>query len=205
LEITIRPSMPADADGAVPHVYSSGPYSFDYVFGTQRTTALEFLKFAFTKQNGEFSYCQHVSVIAGDSIIGSGAVLSPQQGWTHSLHAVGQILAHYGPIAGAQIIARGLAIERVIRPAAGDLWIIAHLGIDPRFQGAGVGGRLITHLIDSIRQRGGRRVGLDVAVINPRAEALYKRLGFTVTGTPKSTLSNQFGSVPNFHRMELEL
>jgi ribosomal protein S18 acetylase RimI-like enzyme len=44
-----------------------------------------------------------------------------------------------------------------------------------------------------------------VAVINPRAEALYKRVGFEVTEIRESNLSNQYGTVPSMHRMEMAI
>ena len=79
------------------------------------------------------------------------------------------------------------------------------LAVAPECRGQGIGVQLIEHLIDLIRGRGGKRVGLDVALINPRAEALYQRIGFEVTGNTKSTLSNAFGTVPDFHRMERDV
>ncbi len=205
MNIEIRPSRPEDADSAVPHIYSSGPYSFDYVFATQTTTAVDFLRYGFSKRAGEFGYRDHVSVIKDGQIIGCGAVFAPQDSLSYTLNAVRQILGHYGPFFGIGVIRRGLAIERLVQPAKKDLWIIAHLGIDPEFQGQGIGYRLIEHLLASIRRRGGRRVGLDVALINPRAEELYNRIGFEITAERKSTLSNQYGVVPDFHRMELRL
>ena len=43
---------------------------------------------------------------------------------------------------------------------------------------------------------------LDVAVSNPRAQALYERLGFAVTGERASSLANAQGAVPGHRRME---
>jgi ribosomal protein S18 acetylase RimI-like enzyme len=46
-------------------------------------------------------------------------------------------------------------------------------------------------------------VVLDVATSNPRAQALYQRLGFKVTGERISSLANPQGIVPGHRRLEL--
>ncbi len=205
MDIDIRPAKPDDVELAVPLIYSSGPYSFDYVFARRDKTSCEFLSRAFADNRGEFGHQNHVSVVVDGRVVGAGCIFSSHDTLSYMIHGVRQIIGHYGPIAGAGVIRRGLQIERVVQPAKGDLWILAHLGIAPEMQGKGLGGRLIEHLLDSIRRQGGTRAALDVALINPRAEALYKQFGFVVTDVRKSKLSNQFGTVPNFHRMELQL
>jgi ribosomal protein S18 acetylase RimI-like enzyme len=53
--------------------------------------------------------------------------------------------------------------------------------------------------------RGLRTAALDVAVGNPRAQALYERLGFVVAAERVSTLRNAQATVANHRRMELPL
>jgi ribosomal protein S18 acetylase RimI-like enzyme len=205
VNIEIRASRPEDAEFVVPYIYSSGPYSFDYVFAGPNRTATEFLLEAFSTPGGELGYRDHVSVCRDEQIVGCGTIMSPKDSIRYMWNGARQIVRHYGLVTGSRVMRRALAVERVIKPAAGDLWIIAHLGVAAELQQLGIGARLIEHLIDSIRKQGGRRVGLDVALINPRAEALYKRMGFEVTAYCESKLSNQFGAVPNFHRMEMAI
>jgi len=187
----------------VPCIYSGGPYSVNYLFAGDESRVCAFLRYAFQGDYGELSYRNHVSVVSDESIVGGGAMLSPHRSFAHSVYPILHMDRHFGLIASPSIIRRALAIERVIQPASGDLWIIAHLGVTPEFQGRRIGIRLIDHLVDSIRRQGGKRVGLDVAVINPKAESLYKRLGFEVTAERSSNLTNHFGTVPGMHRMEL--
>ena len=55
---------------------------------------------------------------------------------------------------------------------------LGRIEIHPRHQGRGIGTGLITALIDEAR-RNGQDLALDVLVVNPRAQALYQRLGLT--------------------------
>jgi ribosomal protein S18 acetylase RimI-like enzyme len=55
---------------------------------------------------------------------------------------------------------------------------LGRIEIHPSHQGRGIGTRLITALIDEAR-RNGQDLALDVLVVNPRARALYQRLGLT--------------------------
>lgn len=59
---------------------------------------------------------------------------------------------------------------------------IAQLGVAPRARGKGIGALLITEAVRRMRAAGETDITLNVNVNNPRAAALYRRLGFTVTG-----------------------
>ena len=61
---------------------------------------------------------------------------------------------------------------------------------------------MIEQLIALPRRNGIRKVVLDVAVSNPRAQQLYERLGFTVTAERRSRLVNTQGVVVNHRRVE---
>jgi ribosomal protein S18 acetylase RimI-like enzyme len=205
VKIEIRPSRPEDAVAVAPYIYSSGPYSFNCVFASDETVVLPFICDAFSNGVGELQYGNHVTVTKEGAVVGCGAALAPNPSIGQTIGVLRHFLGSFGTIRGIGIVRRGLAFEKIVQPPKGDLWILAHLGVDEQLRGQRIGAQLIHHLIDSVRQRGGQRVGLDVAVINPKAEALYKRLGFQVTDERKSNLSNEFGTVPDFHRMEMSL
>ncbi len=52
------------------------------------------------------------------------------------------------------------------------------IGTDSEYRSRGIGTKLITTLIEKVRNLGYKRVGLLVDLDNPRAEALYSKLGF---------------------------
>jgi ribosomal protein S18 acetylase RimI-like enzyme len=72
------------------------------------------------------------------------------------------------------------AVDFSKRDDAGELWM---LSVHPHWQSLGVGTLLITALEERIRGRGLSRATLGVEHDNPRAAALYRRLGYAETGT----------------------
>lgn len=78
-----------------------------------------------------------------------------------------------------QSIAVG-AVDFTRRPGGGELWMLSVRG---GWQSLGVGSILIDALEDRVRRRGLQQATLSVEHDNPRAEALYRRLGYARTGT----------------------
>jgi len=62
------------------------------------------------------------------------------------------------------------------------VWHVTGLGVDPAFEGRGVGRALMEALMEMARERGGSRMTLRVFAANERARRLYERLGFEVEG-----------------------
>ena len=199
--IGFRPAMPADADVAVPLIYSSGPAAFDYVFGAG--TAQAFLRHAFASEAGEFSYRTHEVALLRGHVAAVGAAFDGSAALAFTLAAARQILGFYGFFEGLGVIVRGLRTESVIRPPKANELYLAHLGVLPALRGAGIGTRLVEALLQ--RRDAGRHdvVALDVAVTTPRAEALYERLGFGVVALRRSRLGNRDGAVADHRRMTL--
>jgi ribosomal protein S18 acetylase RimI-like enzyme len=65
-------------------------------------------------------------------------------------------------------------------PAADELYIDG-LAVAPATRGQGIGSRLLAEIAATARHGGLRFVRLEVVDTNPRAQALYERLGYTVT------------------------
>ena len=200
--LVFRAAAAADADAAVPLIYSSGPAAFDYVFSDARPgRALAFLDAAFRAGHGEFGFRNHVVALADGVIVAIGAAWDGRATLRFTIAAAWQILRFYGPLAACGVIARGLRVERVIRPPRADEYYVAHLGVRPEQRSRGVGARLTRHLLAGADPGRHRRAALDVAVTNPRAEALYARLGFAVEALRRSTLASRHYAVADHRRM----
>jgi ribosomal protein S18 acetylase RimI-like enzyme len=206
MSLAFRPAMPADVDAAVPLVHSSGPATFDYVFAAPgKATAVDFLRAAFLDDAGEFGFRNHVIAVLDGVLVAAGAAWSGRSNTAFTLAAARQILRRYGPVAGAGVMTRGLRVESVIRPPDRATWYLAHLGVMPGLRGRGIGEALVAHLLAAGLARGFTVAALDVAATNPRAQALYERLGFVVTRERESRLRTDWATVPGHCRMELRL
>ena len=211
--LTIRPATKADAPALVPLAYSSGPSTFDYVFvDREGESALDFLSSSLSRRGGEHGF-GHFSVVChnqGDcketeQIVGTGAGYDGYQALAHIPVATLNILRHYGPVRALGTIRRGLRTESIVNPPTGGLHYLGYLGVSRDWRGRGVGKFLIEHLLEKGRAKGRKRAALDVSVENPRAQALYERLGFEVTKTVESDYKSEFGHVAAHRRMVIAL
>ncbi len=200
--VTFRTAEPRDADAAVPLIYSSGPAAFDYVFSHDRPgRALAFLRSAFVAGGGEFGFRNHVVALRDGAIVATGAAWDGRVALRFTAAAAARILRFYGPLRAWGVIVRGLRVEHVIHPPKPDEYYIAHLGVAPQWRGQGIGERLARHLLAAADPKRHRVAALDVAVSNPRAEALYARLGFRVDVLRRSALASRYHAVADHRRM----
>lgn len=200
----IRSARADDAEATVPLIYSSGPAAFDYVFARAGADARAFLARAFVDGAGEFGWRHHVVGEWNGRVVAAGSGFGRDTAAGFTLAAARQIMRHYGWRAGGPIL-RGLRTERLIRPPVRSEHYLGHLGVAPEWRGHGFGAALVEWLVEEGRQHACRCAVLDVAADNPRAQALYQRLGFRVTREYRSHLRNRHGAVPGQRRMERSL
>ena len=208
MSVEYRQARPEDASDAAPLIHSCGPAAFDYVFSHRtRTDAMTFLQRSFAQEHGEFGYGIHTVGVMGERVVVIGSVYSGRRALSFFLSAVRQVFSCYGPWQGIAVSRRGLQVERLCRPPTGDLLYVAHIAVVPECRGLGIGRCLIEQLLRAAKPTANGRAiaALDVACDNPRAQALYKRLGFRVTRELRSTLKNGTATVPSHRRMELPL
>lgn len=81
------------------------------------------------------------------------------------------------PPSGLPIGKGGITYQ--LAPGGGTIW---QLAVHPALQSLGIGTLLIAAMEDRIRERGCRYAEIRVEVTNPRAQALYERLGYVAFG-----------------------
>jgi ribosomal protein S18 acetylase RimI-like enzyme len=205
-DIAFRPAAPGDVEAAVPLMYSSGPAALDFVFAHDRPgRAQDFLRYAFAQGSGEMGWRNFVVAVADGRVLAVGAGWGGDRSRAFTLAAAQQIFGFYGPLRAWGVMIRGLQVERVIRPAGDGEFYIGYLGVDPTARSRGIGAKLVAHLLSLAPRPRCTKAVLDVAAHNPRAQALYGRLGFVVTATRVSRLVNRHGKVSDHRRMELQL
>jgi ribosomal protein S18 acetylase RimI-like enzyme len=201
VDIEIRAASPRDVDAAVPLIYSSGQHEYDYAFGTRGHPAVDWIRTAFlTTSTTESHRAFRVAVIDG-RVVGIGSFLDGGRFDTlNALRLMWLAIRFYGPLECWGAIRRTLALTgQMPAPEKGALYI-QKMAVRPDGRGKGVGTALLSDAIARAGAAGFRRCVLDVAATNPRAQQLYERVGFHVTG--EKTLNER---VPRQRRMELVL
>jgi ribosomal protein S18 acetylase RimI-like enzyme len=194
MPLTFRHARPDDVDAAVPLIYSSGPDAFDYAFARPgRNSAQDFLRYAFVQGGGQFGWRQHWVGEQGGEVVVAGTVFGGEANLGYMLAATRQILGYFG-IGSAGVMRRGLQLEKIICPPPRRTLYLAHLGVTPALRGEGLGSQLIGHFLQIGRNAGLPMAALDVSTANPKAQALYERLGFSVQVERASTLPGVAGS-----------
>lgn len=206
MSIELRPATPGDADAAVPLIYSSGPAVLDYIFtSTQKDEVFACMRRGFERDAGELGYSIHTVAVLDGEVAGIGTGFAGDTTLRFMLSGAVNVFACYGLVRGIDVVRRALQVEQIVRPPKQHEHCIAHLGVSPELRGKGIGARIVEQLLDDGRRLGRAVAVLDVSVENPRAQALYERLGFTVTRECTSTLRNAHATVPSHRRMELRL
>lgn len=205
IDIRIRNAQPEDVEFAVPLIYSSGPHEFDYIFNVANKTAGDYLSFAFPKRSGTQSYCIHKVATVNGQVVGIGAFYPGRDNARLAVGNVWTALRFYGPQNIMKVAQRATHIETIIPPVEADTGFISQLGVKEEFRGSGTGTAIIQHHVELARHMGLRKCTLDVATTNPRAQALYERLGFKVVRENKWNYPDSKIHVPGQRRMELVL
>lgn len=81
---------------------------------------------------------------------------------------------------------RGVVLELFERPLKRDELLMDGIFVHPDARGKGVGTLLLDAIVDEARHRSLSSVRLDVIDANPRARALYERVGFVAGATEET-------------------
>ena len=205
MNLQFRHAVPGDVEEAIPLIYSAGPHEADFSLTVGRHTAIDFLRTAFVAGSNLYCCETHVVAVLDGHVVGIGAFRNGAKYNRDTWKTLAPVLRVYGPLTGLGVLRRAMHLDKLMPPPKKDELFIQDLGVREDMRGKGVGTALLTNQIDLARSKGFRRCVLDVAVTNPRAQALYERLGFRVVKERKWHVKGSVVRVPDMRRMELML
>ncbi len=203
--LEIRPATAADAEGAAPLVYSSGPEAFDYILRDVGKTALDFLRFALADGDGFQGHRIHWVAERDGQVVGAGAFYSGKDELGLTLGFVRQVFAFYPFVTALGVIVRALQVAPLLKPLTRDMLYVANFGVASECRGQGVGARMLNQQMARAREQGFKRYALDVAVTNPRAQKLYEGIGMQFVREKRFRGDYQRSPVPDCRRLEMQL
>jgi ribosomal protein S18 acetylase RimI-like enzyme len=156
-------------------IYETDRDIFNFFYGTKANTSNILEKLVMIGENNWGN--EHINVITqGERVIG---ILL----YSIGQHKMGELKVLFKNLKLMDAL-RFLLIDLKDNLILSDLkkgdFYLAGLAVDEKVRGEGVGGILLEQAINMARQRGCKRVVLDVALDNPGARRLYERTGFKV-------------------------
>lgn len=175
-----RTARSDDARECAPLVFASGEHEFRYFLGVSPERCIEFLSVAFGSTAGRFSWRRHSVAVDGSGVV--VGVLAFHDGrsirWDDA-SVVWMLTRHFGIWRAAQILLRGLALQKELPKPARDQTLMAHCAIAESMRGRGIFTALFRYATsDQPTGDFDRSLVLDVLVTNDTARTLYERLGF---------------------------
>jgi len=197
--ITIRPATSQDVLLAVEGLRLSIGDLADQVFGSvPGHPVLEVLAGMFTSPRGRFSY-RYATVAEWDGQPAGFLVAYPSRRMPRlDLELGGLLLARFSVADILRSVWPLRAFARMREAGSGEYYI-SNLAVSPKFQGRGIGSRLLDYVDDQARKLRLKKCSLLVALHNDRARNLYERAGYSIKRTWKVKLPD--GKFDGTHRM----
>lgn len=199
--INFRPAQVSEDSEAVALIYSSGVAAFDYVFRIGNYQACDFLNFAFVDGSGFFGWKNHTVATLNAEIVGIGAFYNGYDYLRLSVGLVWQVFRFYPLRFVPFVLWHSTQLQSLMPKPAYNMHYVANFAVRADKRGQGIGTALLNYQQNIAKQLGRKIYALDVALDNPKAQALYERLGFQAIRTQK--FNGKTGSVPDTLRMEM--
>jgi ribosomal protein S18 acetylase RimI-like enzyme len=199
--ISIRPALAADSDIAAYLIHLSMKALADYLFGQNDSfEARRILTTLFAQKSNRFSYQFADIAEAGDRP--AGLLISYPGRDMNSLEIpMGrQILKAFGLARAFRFIRNALPLIPV-KEAETDEFFINNVAVLPKFQGQGIGTRLLAHAEKKAKAANLGKCSLSVEIGNEPASRLYRHLGYQVIETFEIDQLKRRIGFDGFHRM----
>lgn len=201
----IRKAKKDDAGKIAELIYSAGPEAYDFVYLTDKSDALEYIRFEYASGRGFCGY-KNVTVTVNDGVVvGTGCFYSGKEYKSLALGTVLNMFKFFGPVKVWPVLLRAHHMDSVMKEPAKTELYLANFGVCPALRSTGIGSSLINAHIELAKTNGYKVFALDVADTNPKAEALYSRLGLEVVEFKKFSGRRKGMKVPNTKKMEFSL
>jgi len=199
MSITIRTANKDDTGLIAETIYSAGPDVYDYLYGDK---AVDFISFEFLSGKGFAGYNNVTVAVENNEVVATGCFYGLDN-FEKLIHGTIENTLQFFDEEADQVLKRLATTAEVVKPPAIDEIYLSNFGVTASMQGQGIGSQLIEYELSQAKQEGLKVFGLDVSANNPRAQALYERLGLVVTSETQFPVENS--GVSNSRKMEMHL
>jgi ribosomal protein S18 acetylase RimI-like enzyme len=204
-QLSIRSACDTDESWAADLIFSAGPGLFNYVFAMKADGAKAVLREAFAAPSNAFSY-EYTHVLEVDDRPAGLLLGYPGHIKRQAEEHIQGLMAHIIPLSRVPRILVNLAdLSRIKQDVEPNSFYILSVCMLPEFQNLGLGTALMRDTEYLAREMKCDRLCLDVTYNNPRAKALFTRLGYEVLCSKTSHRFEQMTDAQGIHRMEKRL
>lgn len=186
-------------------MYSAGPELYDFIYKTTKHRAQDFIQFEFESGKGFCGYRNVTVAMVDGKVVATGCFFDGRIYPKLTLATLKNIFRFYGPLNVWPILLRLKHVESVMQQPRKTELYLSNFGVEPVLRSTGIGKAMLEHKIAEARQQQYRIFSLDVADTNPRAQALYERMGLRAGLLKKFSGKRSGIKVPNAIKMELVL
>ena len=198
--LEIRAARPDDVGPIAELMYSSGPEIYDFLYGNK---AIEFIRYEFAQGSGVCGWRNVTVAVKDGRVVGTGCFYDKAAYNPLTMGSARNIFRFFGPLGALPVVWRARHTNSIMKPPRPGELYLANFGVDATLRSQGIGSTLIRSRLEQARQQGYKQFGLDVAVTNPRGQALYERLGMQLKREKQFSAANS--GVPGCRKMELLL
>lgn len=200
----IRPARADDRGDVAALMYSAGPELFEFLYRTDRVDPRDFITQEFRSGRGFCGWRNTTVAVVDGEVVATGCFYSGRDHARLMLGSVLNALRFFRVAEVLPLLLRSGHVDSAITQPAKDELYLASFAVAPSMRGRGIGEAMVQYQLATARQRGFRLFSLDVSVLNPRAEALYRRLGLHVVREKRFT-GHRPGIVPVPDQRKMEL
>lgn len=182
MDVEIRQARSEDVDQAVDLIYSAAPAAYEFLYAINGASARDYIRYEFERGSGFLGAAAHTVAVADGGVVGIGSFYTKTDAKLLGSEQAKNFIARFGAWEFVRMMPRGLRIQRGISKLKDDQLYLANLGVKEGMRSRGIGKTLIEAAAQRASSQGLAQLVLDVSDKNPRAETLYQRLGFEVTG-----------------------
>jgi ribosomal protein S18 acetylase RimI-like enzyme len=198
--VTLRPARPRDAGKAAELIYSTGPASFNLVFGS-RDKAVSIIRRMFAKPDTIMSFTHTTVAEFQGRTVGVLVLLDRKAERQTQVQSGAELLRIVGPLFLLFRLPIYLRQGRLTEAIPPETLFIADVAVSPSLRGRGIGRLLMEHACRVARREGYPALSLDVTRDNLSAIGFYHRLGYVRTLERTDTwLAHRYG-LSGFLRM----
>lgn len=202
----IRKANKNDVGEIAKLMYSSGADIYDFVYKTNKKTALHYINYEFKTGRGFCGFNNVTIAIKEGEVVCTGCFYDGKNYGKLMLGTVLNMLLFYGPFKFTEMVKRAKHTDSAMKiPRKNEIYL-SNFGVSEKLRGQGIGSKMLDKKIAEAKSLNYKKFILDVSDANPKAEALYARHGMNVTKTKEfSGKTPEGGAYPKTKQMELIL